>query len=67
MFGEIRFEAAAQFSTGEHDAPPAAFAFQPDVRAKTGDRPLIGAARVLFTKLKMVVEFQVGEHGKVIG
>lgn len=62
MFGEIHFEAAVQFSTGEHDAATTAFALQPNIRAETRDRPFVGTARMLFAKSEMVVELQIGEH-----
>jgi hypothetical protein len=63
MFSEIGFQPFGKFTAGEHDAPPAAVAFQPDVRAETGDGPFVGAARMLFAEAQMVVEAQVGEHG----
>ena len=62
MVGEIHFEAAVQFSTGEHDSPTAAFALQSDIRAEARDRPFVGAARVLLAELEAVVEAEVGEH-----
>jgi len=62
MVGEIRLEAAVQFSTGEHDSPTAAFALQSDVRAETRNRPFVGAARVLLAESEAVVEAEVGEH-----
>lgn len=33
VLGEIGFEPFGEFAAGEHDAPSAAFAFQPNIRA----------------------------------
>ena len=63
MFCKIGFESSGKFAACEHDAPPAAFAFQPDVRAEACDGPFVGAARVLFAEAQVVVEVKVGEHG----
>ena len=62
MFGEVGFEPLRQFAPGEHDAPPAALAFQSDIRAETRDSPFVGTARMLFAESQVVVEAQVGEH-----
>jgi hypothetical protein len=62
VFGEVDFESLCKFPPGEHDAPPTAFALQPDIRAQTRDRPFIGTTRVLFPKSQMVVEAEVRKH-----
>jgi len=62
MFGEIGFEPFRKFAAGEHDAASAAFAFQPNIRAKTRDGPFVGAAGMLFAQAQVIVEAQVWEH-----
>lgn len=62
MFGEGCLESFCQFAPREHDAPPTAFAFQPDVRAKTRDNPFIGATWMLFAEAQAIVEAEVWEH-----
>ena len=59
VFGEVGFESLCKFPPREHDAPPTTFAFQPDIRAQTCNRPFIGAAWMLFAKSQMVVEAEV--------
>jgi hypothetical protein len=59
MLGQIGFKPFGKFTSCEHDASSAAFAFQPDIRAKTCDDPLIGATGVLLPKAEMIVEAQV--------
>lgn len=60
MLCQVGFESLGKFTPCEHDAPPADLAFEPDIRAQTRDGPLIGAARVLFSQAKMIVEAQIG-------
>lgn len=60
MFCKVGFESLGKFTPREQDAPPAAFALQPDIRAKSRDGPFIGAARMLFSEAKVIVEMQVG-------
>ena len=60
MFCKVGFESLGKFTPREQDAPTAAFAFEPDIRAKSRDGPFIGAARMLFSQAKMIVETQVG-------
>lgn len=60
MLCQVGFESLGKFAPCEHDAPPTALAFEPDIRAQTRNGPLIGAARVLFPEAKMIVEVQVG-------
>ena len=67
MFGEVGFESLCEFAACEHDAPPTAFAFQPNVRAETRHRPFVGAAWMLFAEAKMIVEAEVWKHNLVIG
>jgi hypothetical protein len=62
VFCKVGFESLCQFPPREHDAPPTTFAFQPDIRAKTRDRPFIGTTWMLFAKSQMVVEAEVREH-----
>lgn len=62
MLGQVGFESLGKLTPRQQDAPSAAFAFEPDVRAKAGDGPLVGAARVLFSQAEMIVETQVGKH-----
>jgi hypothetical protein len=62
MFGEIGFKPFGKFAPCKHNTPPAAFAFQPDIRAETRDGPFVGTARVLFAQAQVVVEAEVGEH-----
>ena len=62
VFSEVDFEPLGKFAPGEHDASSATFTFQPDIRAQTGNCPLIGAAGVLFAESQVIVKSQVGEH-----
>jgi hypothetical protein len=62
VFGEIGFEPFGKFAPGKHNMPPAAFAFESDIRAETCDGPFVGAARMLFAEAQVIVELQVGEH-----
>jgi hypothetical protein len=56
---KVNFESLGKFTPCQQDAPPAAFAFQPDIRAETGNRPFVGAARMLFSQAEMIMETQV--------
>ena len=60
MLCKVRFESFCQLAPGQQDAPAAALAFEPDIRAQTRDGPLVGAARMLLSKAEMIVETQVG-------
>jgi hypothetical protein len=60
MLGQVGFESLGEFAPRQQDAPTTAFAFQPDIRAKTGDGPLVGTARVLLSQAEMIVETKVG-------
>ena len=62
VFGEVDFEPLGKFSPGKHNASSATFTFQPDIRAETGNGPLVGAAWMLFAESQVIVEAQVGEH-----
>ena len=64
MFGEIGFEPFGKFTAGKHDAASTAFAFEPDIRTEPYDGPFVGAARMLFAEAQVVVEVEVGEHGR---
>jgi hypothetical protein len=55
VLGKVGFESLCQLAPCQHDAPSAAFAFEPDIRAEARDSPLIGAARMLFPQAKMIV------------
>jgi hypothetical protein len=67
VFCQVGFESLCEFAPGKHDASPAALAFQPNIRAETSHRPLIGTTRMLFTESQVVVEAEVGEHEKIRG
>jgi hypothetical protein len=60
VLGQIGFESFGKFATSEHNTPPTALAFEPDIRAETCDNPLVGATGVLFSKAEMIIEAQVG-------
>ena len=59
MFGKIGFETPGKFTPRQQDAPSTAFAFEPDIRAKTCDGPFIGATRMLLSEPKMIVEAKI--------
>lgn len=63
MFSEVDFKSLCQFAPREHDAPSAAFAFQPNIRTETRNSPFVGAARMLLAESQVVIEAKVGEHG----
>src|SRR5688572_18558773 len=67
MFGEVSFKSFCKFPPCEHDTPPTAFAFKPDICTETRDCPFIGTTRMLFAQSQMVVEAEVREHRWVIG
>ena len=60
MFREVRFESLGELTPCQHDSPPAASAFESDIRAQPGDGPFVGAARVLLSETQVIVEPQVG-------
>ena len=66
VFCQIGFEAFCELTPGKHDASSTTFAFKADIRAETRHRPLIGTTRMLFAEAQVVVEAEVGEHGKII-
>ena len=59
MLGQVGFESFCEFTPRQQDAPSAAIAFESDIRAETGDGPLVGTARVLFSEAEMIVETQI--------
>ena len=59
MLGKVGFESLGKLAPRQQDAPPAAFAFKTDIRAKTYDGPFVGATRMLFSEAEMIVETQV--------
>jgi hypothetical protein len=63
MFSEVDFESLCKFAPREHNAPSAAFAFQPNIRAETRYSPLIGPTWMLFAESQVIVEAKVGQHG----
>ncbi len=63
LLGEIGLEPFRQFAPCEQDAPPTAFAFQPDVCAETSHGPFVGAAWMLFAEPQVIVDVKVGKHG----
>jgi hypothetical protein len=62
VFSQVSFDSFGKLTSRQQDAPPAAFAFESNVRAKADDGPLVGAAWMLFSQAKMIVETQVGKH-----
>ncbi len=60
MFCKISFKSLCKFTPREHDAPPAARALEPNVRAQPCDGPLIGTARMLFSEAETIVETKIG-------
>jgi hypothetical protein len=52
---QIGLEPLCQFAAGEQDSPPAAAAFEADIRSKAGNGPFVGAAWMLFAKAQMVI------------
>ena len=63
MLGQVGFQSLGKLTPRQQDAPPAAFAFEPDIRAETRDGPFVGAARMLFSETEMIVQAQVRQHG----
>jgi hypothetical protein len=63
VLGQVGFESFGQFAAGQHDAPATAYAFQPNIRAKTDNIPFIGATRVLFAQAQLVIKAKVRKHG----
>jgi hypothetical protein len=57
---QIGFESFGKLTPRQQYAPSTAFAFEPDIRAKPYDGPLIGATGMLFSEAEMVIEAQVG-------
>ena len=66
MFSEIRFESFCKFASGQHDASSTTLALQPNIGAEPDNRPLVGAARMLFSQTQVIVELQVGKHDRVL-
>jgi len=62
MLCQIGFESFGQFTACEHDAPPTALTFKPDIRAEASHCPFVGTAGMLFAKAQVIVEVEVGEH-----
>ena len=62
--GEIGLESFGKFPPREQNTPPAAFAFQPDIRTQTRNRPFVRAAWMLFAQAQMVVDTEVRKHGQ---
>lgn len=60
MLGKVGLESLCKFTPRQEDAPPAAFAFESDIRAQACDGPFVGTARMLFSEAEMIVETQVG-------
>ena len=59
MLGQVGFESLCKFTPRQQDAPPAAFAFESDIRTEPYDGPFVGTARMLFSEAKMIVETQI--------
>ena len=62
MLCQVDFESLGKLTPRQQDTPPAAFAFESDIRAKACNGPFVGAARMLFSEAEMIVETQVGKH-----
>ena len=60
MLCKVRFESLGEFTPCQQDAPPAALAFESDIRAKTCDSPFVRTAWMLFSQAQVIVETQVG-------
>ena len=56
MLGKVGFESLGQLTPRQQNAPPAAFAFQPDIRAKPNNGPFVGTAWMLLSEAEMIVE-----------
>ena len=56
MLGKVGFESLGQLAPRQQNAPPAAFAFQADIRAKTNNGPFVGTAWMLLSEAEMIVE-----------
>lgn len=65
MFCQVGFESLCEFAPRKHDASSATLTFQPNIRAETSYRPLIGTTRMLFAESEVVIEAEVGEHRKL--
>ena len=50
MLCKVRLESFGKLTPRQHNAPPAASAFEADIRAQARDSPLIGAARMLLSQ-----------------
>ncbi len=59
---QIGFESLDKFTPCQHNAPPAACALEPDIRAQACDDPFVGATGVLLAQAQAVVETKVGQH-----
>jgi hypothetical protein len=57
---KVGLESLGKLAPRQQDAPPAALAFETDIRSETSDGPFVRAARVLFSEAEMIVETQVG-------
>ena len=59
MLGQVGFESLGEFAPGQQNAPPTAFALEPDIRAQPRDGSLVGTAWMLFAQTQVVIETQV--------
>ena len=62
VYSEICLEPLCKFAPGEHDTPPTAQTFKPNICAETRNSPFVGAARVLLAETKVIIEAEVGKH-----
>jgi hypothetical protein len=60
------FQTPGEFAPGEQYAPPAAFAFQTNIRSQAGDHPLVGSAWMRFAQAQQVIQLQVGQHEAIL-
>jgi hypothetical protein len=59
---QICLEPLCQFAAGKQDSPPAAEAFEADIRAETGNGPFVGPAWMLLAKAQMIIETKIRKH-----
>ena len=59
MLCQVGFESLGKFTSRQQDTPPAALAFESDIRAETRDDPFIGATGVLFSQAKLIVQAKI--------
>ena len=66
MLGKIGFEPFGKFTSSKHNTSSAAFAFKSNICTKSNYSPIVGATGMLFAEAQVVVELEVGEHGRLV-